>query len=297
MLKFYEQYGRCIELEEFTQELDLFIDNSKYPLPREVYAEQFGNILEDGLGKNFDYVCDQVLDWTTYQQMKLAILTSINLLQKKRDYEGIVKVITEAKVTRAQAQAKLDLAPISSIEEEPINWLWKDVIPFGMLTIVSGEAGVGKSFIGIELASRLSTGRPMPGCASGVTGNTIYMIKELPRKQILKPRFVAAEADMERVEQLTGFYIKEKQFIVFDTNKNMELLERHVVGHPEVRLLVIDPIISFLSEATDLNAPGGRGDHALEQGPDAKTDHEDGRQSPVTGLVHFRLDRRQGFGG
>jgi len=96
MLKFQDQYGRCIDLEELTQELDSFLDNSKRPLPREVYTEQFIDLLTDGAGKSFEYIRDQVVAWSQYQLVKIAILKSISLLQKKKDYAGILREIKAA---------------------------------------------------------------------------------------------------------------------------------------------------------------------------------------------------------
>jgi replicative DNA helicase len=97
MLNFYHRYGRCIEFDEFTQELDVFLDNSARPLPREVYTEQYAQLMIAGAQvPDFRYVRDQVVSWAQYQMVKLAILRSINLLQKKRDYVGILKEVKDA---------------------------------------------------------------------------------------------------------------------------------------------------------------------------------------------------------
>lgn len=96
MLKYHDKYSRCIDMEELTQELLTFLDNSKRPLPKEVYVEQFIALLTDGADKSYRYVLDQVVAWTQYQLVKIAILKSINLLQKKRDYPGILKEIKDA---------------------------------------------------------------------------------------------------------------------------------------------------------------------------------------------------------
>ena len=96
MLKYYDTYKRCIDIEELTQELDVYLSTSKRPLPREVYTEQFIHLLEDGSDKKFEYVRDQVVAWSQYQLVKMAILKSINLLQKSRDYKGILKEVKDA---------------------------------------------------------------------------------------------------------------------------------------------------------------------------------------------------------
>jgi len=97
MLKFHDKYGRCIEFEELTQELDVHLDMSKRPLPREVYTEQYSKLMLEGAQvTDYHYIRDQVVAWAQYQLVKIAILKSINLLQKKRDYPGILKEIKDA---------------------------------------------------------------------------------------------------------------------------------------------------------------------------------------------------------
>ena len=45
---------------------------------------------------------------------------------------------------------------------EAFPWLWKPYLAFGMLSVLDGDPGVGKSLITCDLAARLATGRPMP---------------------------------------------------------------------------------------------------------------------------------------
>ena len=46
--------------------------------------------------------------------------------------------------------------------DEAFPWLWKPYLAFGMLSVLDGDPGVGKSLITCDLAARLATGRPMP---------------------------------------------------------------------------------------------------------------------------------------
>ena len=61
------------------------------------------------------------------------------------------------------SQPKLVVTPASEVEPQPIDWLWEGHIAFGKITVLDGDPGLGKSTLLIDLASRLSTGRPMPG--------------------------------------------------------------------------------------------------------------------------------------
>ena len=46
----------------------------------------------------------------------------------------------------------------AEIQPERINWLWEPRIPFGSLTVLAGDPGVGKSTLTAELAARASNG-------------------------------------------------------------------------------------------------------------------------------------------
>lgn len=42
---------------------------------------------------------------------------------------------------------KSTFATLSTIKPRKVQWLWKPFIPFGMLTILEGDPGLGKSFL------------------------------------------------------------------------------------------------------------------------------------------------------
>jgi AAA domain len=60
------------------------------------------------------------------------------------------------------AQRKLVREWASQIEETPIDWLWRPWIPRGVVSVVDGEPGSGKSALMFDLIARITTGRPMP---------------------------------------------------------------------------------------------------------------------------------------
>ncbi|MEO0316378.1 MAG: hypothetical protein RL404_55 [Pseudomonadota bacterium] len=50
----------------------------------------------------------------------------------------------------------------SDIEPEPVEWLIEGAIPMGMLVVVGGQPGMGKSQIAIKLAAAVTTGKGLP---------------------------------------------------------------------------------------------------------------------------------------
>ena len=50
----------------------------------------------------------------------------------------------------------------SDIQPESVNWLVEGSIPLGMLMVIGGEPGLGKSQIAIKLAAAITTGKGLP---------------------------------------------------------------------------------------------------------------------------------------
>ena len=81
-----------------------------------------------------------------------------------------------------------------------LHWLWPGKIPFGRVTLLEGPAGVGKSFVALDLVARLSDDRP--GTAAPPAGSTrsircstrpsstISEIYEMYAKTAVKPRLI-----------------------------------------------------------------------------------------------------------
>ena len=65
---------------------------------------------------------------------------------------------------------KIVVSPFSKIRSRKVRWLWRDRIPIGKLTVLSGDPSVGKSFSFCDIAARVSTGASFPDGAPGGPG-------------------------------------------------------------------------------------------------------------------------------
>src|SRR5947208_16071490 len=76
----------------------------------------------------------------------------------------------------------------------PIDWLWEPYLARGSLAILDGDPGVGKSFVSLDLAARVTTGRPMPLSTSppAAPGGVMVVSAEDPIEDVILPRFRAA---------------------------------------------------------------------------------------------------------
>jgi hypothetical protein len=107
---------------------------------------------------------------TTVNQMKQSgVVVGGPTLGKLVGESVALKAAEWLGVTFGQASEKrlsrpeLVVTPASEVKPQPIEWFWEGHIAFGKITVLDGDPGLGKSTVLIDLASRLSTGRPMPG--------------------------------------------------------------------------------------------------------------------------------------
>src|SRR5262249_50795304 len=96
------------------------------------------------------------------------------------------------------------LTCLADIKPQEVAWLWPNRIPLGRLTIFAGRPGDGKSFLTMELAARVTTGRDFPDGTPCPRGSVIVASAEDDPADTIRPRLDAAGADVERVFLLSG---------------------------------------------------------------------------------------------
>lgn len=149
----------------------------------------------------------------------------------------------------ASIQRELNVILANEIISRPINWLWKPWLPRGMMSMLDGNPGVGKSMISLDLVARLTTGRPMPN--NGETyppQNCLVVALEDPLDCVVRPRLEAAGADLSRVVFLEG--VREKDGhgeleTILQLPRDLELIAEAVRKHRPA-LMVIDPFFAVL---------------------------------------------------
>ena len=134
----------------------------------------------------------------------------------------------------------------SSVQQQDVEWLWYPYIPYGKLTIVQGDPGEGKSSFVINLVALASRGEPMPDgyeIAGPIT--SVYQCSEDGVADTIKPRLLAAGADCSRVA-----YIVDDQVGLTLADDRIE----EVLDQTGARILVLDPIQSFLAQDGDMQS-------------------------------------------
>lgn len=145
------------------------------------------------------------------------------------------------------------LIPFSDIEPRAIDWLWEGRIAVGRISLIVGMPGAGKSFVSCDMAARVSTGTPWPDGAPCERGDVVLIGSEDDPHDTVRPRLDAHNADVSRVRLLAGSLRTEgdkSEELSFDL-ADVETLQQTLEAYPDCRLVVIDPIGSFLGARCD----------------------------------------------
>jgi putative DNA primase/helicase len=143
------------------------------------------------------------------------------------------------------------LSCMAEVEETTVRWAWPGVFPLGMLSLIAGDPGLGKSTAALDFAARITTGRDMPDKTPGILGDVILLSAEDPKSSVIKRRLRELRADDKRVFILNGQCVvtESGERIVDLTLQDVRAIEDAILQRPECRLLIVDPISAYMGSA------------------------------------------------
>jgi len=127
-----------------------------------------------------------------------------------------------------------------------MNWLWSGYLARGKMTLLAGEPGTGKTTIAMSIGATVTQGGIWPDGTIAEPDSIVIWSGEDDPRDTLAPRLMAAGADMCKVHFVTGMRIEGK-VKCFDPARDMPALKEACEKIGDVRLLIIDPIVSAVS--------------------------------------------------
>lgn len=125
--------------------------------------------------------------------------------------------------------------PISQFQRLSVEWLMPGLIPRGMVSLLVGDPGLGKSMFACWLTAKLTQAGQ----------SVIYQTAEDSYSYVVSPRLEAAGADMDR-----AFVVKLHEDAPVWLPMHVAEIARQV-RETSARLVVIDPLMAFLPEAVN----------------------------------------------
>ena len=140
----------------------------------------------------------------------------------------------------------LNVVCLKDVQPENISWLWFPYIAKRKLTLVSGEEGLGKSWLTCAFAAAVSTGAGFPPNFERFDpGNVLMLSAEDGLADTIKPRLVSCGADTNRI-------FAPDEVISFD-EKGLLRLEMYIAETAPV-LVTVDPLFAYTPGKVDVNS-------------------------------------------
>lgn len=135
---------------------------------------------------------------------------------------------------------KKDYIRYADVETKEIEWLWFPYLPKGMVSIVQGDPKSGKTFMLIDIISRITRGDYMPFSEEMFEMGNVVLLNSDDPIEVLKKRLENQKADTEKVFAID----EEKQKLYF---KDLTRLEK-LIEEKNPDLIVIDPIQAYIGD-------------------------------------------------
>ncbi len=129
---------------------------------------------------------------------------------------------------------------------KPVDWLWPFWIAKGKVHLLAGAPGQGKTTIALAIAAIITIGGKFPDGASCELGSVVIWSGEDDPADTLKPRLIAAGADISRVHFITGSIIGGRT-ATFNPARDMDALLAAVNEIGDVQMLILDPMVSAIT--------------------------------------------------
>lgn len=159
----------------------------------------------------------------------------------------IPKTVTEQlKLVKSGQPSPVSVVRMDTIDAEPVEWLWKPFIARKKLTAMTGEEGIGKSWITCALASIVSHGGWFPNTEQERVEpeNVLFLASEDGLKDTLKPRLTSVKAEQSKVFTVANHFSFDDMGILRFYN---------LIGEIRPALVIIDPFFSYLKGGLNIN--------------------------------------------
>jgi hypothetical protein len=172
------------------------------------------------------------------------------------------RLSTIAAGARNPARDGAVLVDLADVVAEPVEWFWPGKVPSDMLTLVSGDAGLGKTLIVEDMVARNSVGATwpdLPNVPRAAPGRALILTAEDSLKKVVRPRLEAAGADLShgRIVALDAIEDVVDDCTVrrgFDLTRDVPKLEGALDRMGGASVVVIDPVMCFLGKSDSNSA-------------------------------------------
>ncbi|MCP4712797.1 MAG: AAA family ATPase [Planctomycetes bacterium] len=262
---FYQQANRLIFkslIEMYDEVIGIDLVTLKDQLQRRDQLEAVGGIdylvslpEQTPSAANAVYYAGIVREKAARREIISAYEYSINIAYD--DSQSVDKLVahfeshlTNIKISPNGQTLQANIITLDTVQAEPIQWLWPQRFAIGKLSLIAGDPGLGKSFITLDMAARLSSGTPWIDCPTIVNpvSSTILLSAEDDPADTIRPRMDAMGADVSKIRVLQAIKLTKDKERMFDLTQDIQCLKHTLETIPDCKLVVIDPISAYLGK-------------------------------------------------
>jgi len=164
----------------------------------------------------------------------------------------------------AAEETGVELLDFASIESKCIRWLWPGWLARGKLHVIAGAPGTGKTTIALSIAAAISAGSAFPDGRTTTPGKVIIWSGEDDPSDTLKPRLIAADADINQIVSVGPVteYDPDRRAnctYPFDPARDIDALTKVLAPMDDLALIIIDPLVAAVGGDSNKNAEVRRG--------------------------------------
>lgn len=167
------------------------------------------------------------------------------------DFDPLMRILKEVekleRLINPGSEETLDTGTFDTIEEETLEWLWPGHFPLGMISLLAGDPGIGKSFFSIWMAAQISKGAPWPDIGAPTIQGRSLIFSEDSISKVQKKRLRLAGADQSKVHWQRGIRPTDpsKPHGLFSVENIGLLLQTAENIGPDLRDVFFDPITDY----------------------------------------------------
>jgi len=153
------------------------------------------------------------------------------------------------------------LTRLSSVAPEAVEHLDDGRLALGKLTLLVGDAGIGKTHIALAIAASVTEGRPIfppalsPGASPRAPSNVLAFIGEDGLADTIRTRFDDADGDPDRFVALTDVLTTTEDGRVLEGEVDLTQIDVIEMAILELRpsLVIVDPIQVYMGAGVDMH--------------------------------------------
>lgn len=131
---------------------------------------------------------------------------------------------------------------LSKIKARKVDWFWHPIIPNGMITIVEGDPGEGKSYLAMHLAALVSSGGKLPDGTKLDAKRVMYISSEDEASYTIRPRIDHMKGNSNKI----SVQVADLDF----GSDGIEAI-RAELDRGDYGLIIIDPFVAYLPAGAD----------------------------------------------